>query len=229
VIGWLNPVSGLSGDMLLGALLDLGASRAMVTEAVASTGLTGWGLTVVDVHRAGIRATHARVEVTDTDAIQALAEVESGIHGVPAADVHLHELGGVDTIVDVVGVAAGVHDLGITELWSSPLALGVGTTDSAHGLLPVPAPATLALLRDVPVHGIDVGFETVTPTGAALLRALGCRYDGSRHRLRRRYAGHTRAAERAARRARNHGIGVGGAVSDRDDDGPGDDGGRRHR
>ena len=202
MIAWLNPVSGLSGDMLLGALLDVGAARPAVIEAVASTGLTGWELTAVDVHRAGIRATHARVEVTDTaasrraaellelaararpvavaqvatEAIRALAEVEAGIHGVSAADVHLHELGGVDTIVDVVGVAAAVHDLGITELWSGALGLGVGTTASAHGLLPVPAPATLALLRDVPVRGVDVGFETVTPTGAALLRALGCRY-----------------------------------------------------
>jgi uncharacterized protein (TIGR00299 family) protein len=202
VIAWLNPVSGLSGDMLLGALLDLGAARAAVTEAVASTGLTGWNLSTADVRRAGIRATYARVEVTDTaasrpasvllemaararpaavarvavEAIRALAEVEAGIHGVPTADVHLHELGGVDTIVDVVGVAAAVHDLGIAELWSAAIGLGVGTTSSAHGLIPVPAPATLALLRDVPVRGIDVGFETVTPTGAALLKALGCRY-----------------------------------------------------
>jgi pyridinium-3,5-bisthiocarboxylic acid mononucleotide nickel chelatase len=202
VIAWLNPVSGLSGDMLLGALLDLGAARPAVIDAVASTGITGWNLSTADVHRGGIRATHARVEVTDTaasrpasvllelaararpapvaqvavQAIQALAEVEAGIHGVPTADVHLHELGGVDTIVDVVGVAAAVHALGITELWSSALGLGVGTTSSAHGLIPVPAPATLALLRDVPVRGIEVGFETVTPTGAALLKALGCRY-----------------------------------------------------
>ncbi len=202
MIAWLNPMSGLSGDMLLGALLDLGAARTAVTEAVASTGLTGWELTTADVHRAGIRATHARVEVTDTAssrpaavllelaagarpapvaqvataAIRALAEAEALIHGVAVADVHLHELGGVDTIVDVVGVAAAGHDLGITDLWSAPLALGAGTTSSAHGLIPVPAPATLALLRDVPVRGIDTGMETVTPTGAALLQALGCRY-----------------------------------------------------
>ncbi len=202
MIAWLNPMSGLSGDMLLGALLDLGAARTAVTEAVASTGLTGWELTTADVHRAGIRATHARVEVTNTAssrpaavllelaaraqpapvaqvataAIRALAEAEARIHGVAVADVHLHELGGVDTIVDVVGVAAAGHDLGITDLWSAPLALGAGTTSSAHGLIPVPAPATLALLRDVPVRGVDIGMETVTPTGAALLQALGCRY-----------------------------------------------------
>lgn len=202
MIAWLNPVSGLSGDMMLGALLDVGASLPAVTEAVASTGLTGWTLTTAEVHRAGIRATHARVGVTDTassrpaavlldlvararpapvarvatEAIRALAEVEAHIHGVGVADVHLHELGGIDTIVDVVGVAAAVHDLGITEVWSAALGLGVGTTSSAHGLIPVPAPATLALLRNVPVRGIDVASETVTPTGAALLRALGCRY-----------------------------------------------------
>lgn len=202
MIAWLNPVSGLSGDMLMGALLDLGASLPAVTAAVASTGLTGWTLTTAEVHRAGIRATHARVGVTDTapsrpaavllelaaraqpapvaqvalEAIRALAEVEAHIHGVAVADVHLHELGGVDTIVDVVGVAAAVHELGITEVWSAALALGVGTTSSAHGLIPVPAPATLALLTDVPVQGIDVASETVTPTGAALLKALGARF-----------------------------------------------------
>jgi uncharacterized protein (TIGR00299 family) protein len=202
VIVWLNPVSGLSGDMLLGALLDLGASLPAVTASVTSTGLTGWGLSSVEVSRAGLRARHAQVEVADTvpvrparvllelaararpepvaqvavAAIRALAEVEAGIHGVAVDDVHLHELGGVDTIVDVVGVAAAVHGLGITEVWSSALGLGAGTTSSAHGLIPVPAPATLALLRDVPVRGIDVAGETVTPTGAALLRALGCRY-----------------------------------------------------
>jgi pyridinium-3,5-bisthiocarboxylic acid mononucleotide nickel chelatase len=202
MILWLNPVSGLSGDMLLGALLDLGAPVEAVRAAVGSTGIRGWDLAVEDVRRSGIRARHARVTVEDAvaerratelmamaaaaspgavartaaAAITALAEAEAAIHGVPVGDVHLHELGGVDTVVDTVGVAAAAHALGVTQVWSAPVALGTGVVHSAHGLLPVPAPATLALLGEAQVIGSRVAGETVTPTGAALLRALACQY-----------------------------------------------------
>ena len=202
MILWLNPTAGLSGDMLLGALLDLGAPLQAVRAAIASTGIQGWSVEPVSVQRQGIRALHARVAVTDPAsersaadlielvsgaqpepvgivaraAVLSLAEVEAGIHGMSIDEVHLHELGGIDTVVDTVGVAAAVHALGITSVWSAPLRLGSGQTMSAHGMLPVPAPATLALLAGVPVVGVSGGSETVTPTGAALLAALGCRY-----------------------------------------------------
>ena len=112
-------------------------------------------------------------------AITALAEAEGRIHGVPAADVHLHELGGVDTVVDTVGVAAALHALGVSAVWSAPLTLGAGVIGMRHGQFPAPAPATLALLEGAQVTGIGGAAgagETVTPTGAALLRAAGCRY-----------------------------------------------------
>jgi uncharacterized protein (TIGR00299 family) protein len=207
VIVWLNPFSGISGDMLLGALLDLGAPLDAVRAAVASTGITGWELTAAPVQRAGLTACQARVQVDDdvparraadlltlaraaapaaagelaTAAITALAEAEGRIHGVPAADVHLHELGGVDTIVDTVGVAAALHALRVTAVWSAPLALGSGVIEMRHGQFPAPAPATVALLEGAQVTGIGGAAgagagETVTPTGAALLRAAGCRY-----------------------------------------------------
>lgn len=202
MILWLNPTSGLSGDMLLGALLDLGAPLEAVRAAIASTGIQGWSVEPISVQRKGIRALHAQVAVTDAAsersaadlielvsgalpepvamvaraAVLSLAKVEAGIHGMSIDEVHLHELGGIDTVVDTVGVAAAVHALGITSLWSAPLRLGSGQTMSAHGMLPVPAPATLALLAGVPVVGVAGGSETVTPTGAALLAALGCRY-----------------------------------------------------
>ena len=202
MILWLNPTSGLSGDMLLGALLDLGAPLEAVRAAIASTGIQGWSVEPISVQRKGIRALHAQVAVTDAAsersaadlielvsgalpepvamvaraAVLFLAKVEAGIHGMSIDEVHLHELGGIDTVVDTVGVAAAVHALGITSLWSAPLRLGSGQTMSAHGMLPVPAPATLALLAGVPVVGVAGGSETVTPTGAALLAALGCRY-----------------------------------------------------
>jgi len=202
VILWLNPTAGLSGDMLLGALLDLGAPLDAVRAAIASTGVQGWSVEPICVQRKGIRALHAQVAVTDSAsersaadlidlvsgaqpeqvgavaraAVLSLAEVEAGIHGLSIDEVHLHELGGIDTVVDTVGVAAAAHALGIRSVWSAPLRLGHGQTMSAHGMLPVPAPATLALLAGVPVVGVPGGSETVTPTGAALLAALGCRY-----------------------------------------------------
>lgn len=207
MILWLNPFSGISGDMLLGALLDLGAPLDEVRAAVASTGLTGWELTAGPVRRAGLAACQARVRVDDevparraadlltlaraavpeaaarlaTAAVTALAEAEGRIHGVPAADVHLHELGGVDTIVDTVGAAAALHTLRVSEVWSAPLALGAGVIAMSHGQYPAPAPATVALLEGAQVAGIGPAGgapagETVTPTGAALLRAAGCRY-----------------------------------------------------
>ncbi len=207
MILWLNPFSGISGDMLLGALLDLGAPLDTVRAAVASTGLTGWELTAGPVRRAGLTARQARVRVDDdvparraadlltlaraavpaaagrlaAAAITALAEAEGRIHGMPAAQVHLHELGGVDTIVDTVGVAAALDALGVSAIWSAPLTLGAGVIDMHHGQFPAPAPATVALLDGAAVTGTLTGLaggsaETVTPTGAALLHAAGCRY-----------------------------------------------------
>jgi pyridinium-3,5-bisthiocarboxylic acid mononucleotide nickel chelatase len=228
MILWLNPFSGISGDMLLGALLDLGAPMSEVRAAIASTGITGWTLTAEPVQRAGLVARQAQVRVDDNAperraaellalaraarpaaagqlaaaAISALAEAEGRLHGVPADQVHLHELGGVDTVVDTVGVGAALHALGVSAVWSAPLGLGAGVVDMAHGRFPAPAPATVALLEGAQVTGITgaqapaspgstqvppggpaatkmawpLAGETVTPTGAALLRAMGCRY-----------------------------------------------------
>jgi uncharacterized protein (TIGR00299 family) protein len=199
---WLNPVNGISGDMLLGALLDLGAPLDEVRSAVASTGISGWSLDCARVDAGGLqatqavvavdgaararsgpelleavrRATPARVADIAAGAVSALVRVEAELHGVDAADVHLHELGGVDTVVDTVGVAAAIVALGIDRVVCSPIAVGYGTVSTAHGVLPVPAPATLALLSGAHVVGTDVAGETITPTGAALLLALGASY-----------------------------------------------------
>lgn len=200
----LDPVNGVSGDMLLGALLGLGAPLDEVRAAVAGTGLTGWTLDVEPVIRAGLAATRAVVTVLDTAtqrpaaellalvgrarpgpvaelataAVALLAQVEAGLHRVPVEEVTLHELGGIDTVVDCVGVAAALHLLGVTELHSGPLGLGTGTVATRHGVLPLPAPATAALLARgrVPVTDAGVVGETVTPTGIALLLAAGTRF-----------------------------------------------------
>lgn len=199
MIIWLNPFSGISGDMLLGALLDLGAPLDGVRAAVARTGLDGWRLDASRVTRAGVGATRAVVTVTDTAterraaellahieraesalaarAVRAIADVEAGIHGTDPADVHLHEIGGLDTVVDTVGVAAALRLLDVTEVHCGPVALGAGTVETRHGTLPVPAPATAALLAGAgaPVTCGGAG-ETVTPTGAALLVAAEARF-----------------------------------------------------
>ena len=202
MICWINPFTGLAGDMLLAALIDAGAPLDRIRAAIEATGLTGWELTTERVTDHGLSATRVHVHVTDpvterhaaevidlasraapepvaalaVAAVTAVAEVEGRLHGTDPARVHLHELGGHDTLVDIVGTAAALHALGVTEVVSSPLPLGRGRIDAAHGVLPCPAPATLALLAGAAVTGTDLPGETVTPTGAALLRASGARY-----------------------------------------------------
>lgn len=205
MILWINPYSGVSGDMLLGALLDLGAPLDGVRRAIAATGLTGWELLAQPADRAGIRATRAVVTVADDAAnrragelleliararpqpvatlahaaVSALAEVEARIHGTTVELVHLHELGGHDTVVDTVGVAAALHLLEVEAVYSGPLWLGVGEISTAHGLIPAPAPATLELVEGMTVVAGALRGESVTPTGAALLRAAGARFESA--------------------------------------------------
>ena len=203
MICWLNPVTGLAGDMLLGALLDAGAPLATVRDAISATGLTGWELTSEPVTSHGLSATRVHVHVQDpaterkaadlitlasgarpqpvadlaVSALTAIAETEARLHAASPAEVHLHELGGHDTLIDIVGTAAALHVLGVNAVHSSPLPLGTGHVRTRHGILPCPAPATLVLLEGAAVTGTDLAGETVTPTAAALLRAAGARYD----------------------------------------------------
>lgn len=202
MICWINPFTGLAGDMLLAALLDAGAPLRDVRAAIGATGLTGWELTCDRVIAHGLSASSIRVRVQDPEtergaaelialaarasprpvadlavrALTAIAETESRLHRVSLASIHLHELGGHDTLVDVVGTAAALHALGVTEVYSAPLPLGTGRVRAAHGILPCPAPATVALLEGAAVTGSDLPGETVTPTAAALLRAAAARY-----------------------------------------------------
>ncbi|WP_205814107.1 nickel pincer cofactor biosynthesis protein LarC [Microbacterium sp. K24] len=202
MILWLNPASGISGDMLLGALLDLGAPLDEVEAAVHQTGVEGWSINPRHVSKDGIGATYAGVQIHDNatsrhawelyeaasrvadplivnlarKTIYAIATVEARIHGTTPDDVHLHEVGGVDTIVDIVGVGAALRALGVDRVYSHPVVLGTGRVKTEHGLLPLPAPATAALLEGARVRGAAALGETVTPTGAALLKAMGTDY-----------------------------------------------------
>ena len=198
-VAYLDCAAGISGDMLLGALIDAGWPEQNLRELIARLKLGDVQLKVERVNKRGISATQVQVLsaphqphrglsdlaalVTQADlpqtiqqraigALQLLAEAESQVHGVPVERIHFHEVGAVDTIVDIVGAVVGFDELQIDEIHSSALPWSRGTVKTEHGVLPVPPPAVALLLRDVPVVGVDIEGETVTPTGATLARIL---------------------------------------------------------
>ena len=198
-IAYFDCISGASGDMILGALVDAGLSFERLQSDLALLGLDGYKLKSQPVVKNGFKATKVDIVVKEdvperhlaeilaivensqlpgeikgraTALFTHLAEVEAGIHGTSLDQVHLHELGGIDTMVDVVGAFLGLQSLGIEKVYASPLPLGRGFIRGAHGQIPLPSPATLALLKGIPVVGTELNFELVTPTGAALLTAL---------------------------------------------------------
>ena len=198
-IAYFDLISGASGDMILGALIDAGLPAETLRSGLAALKLADFDLQVRRVNKNGFSATKVDVLVKDDvperhlPQIQAIIDqselpaniqqqaraifhrlgtMEAGIHGAELDHVHLHELGGVDTIVDVVGALLGLEMLGIEKIYASPVPLGRGFVKGAHGQIPLPAPATLALLKDVPIVGSPIEKETVTPTGAVLLASL---------------------------------------------------------
>ena len=206
-IAYFDCFSGCSGDMLLGALLDAGLEPDTLREGLAGLDITGYHLFTEKVRRSSIMATKFNVSVDESarqhhrplsdivkiiessrlsDRVkqkscaifQKLGEVEAGIHGISVEDVHFHELGAIDTIIDIVGTIFALDVLQIERCYSSPLPVNNGTVSTAHGILPVPAPATLQLLADsnIPVvplpESAPVHTELVTPTGAVLLASL---------------------------------------------------------
>ncbi len=198
-IAYFDCISGASGNMLLGALLDAGLEPSALEAELAKLGLDDFRLEIRRVSKNGFAAVHVEVHAHDhsperkladllgvvsrsslTETVKSRAarvftricEVEAAIHGMDVHEVHLHEVGGVDAIVDVAGVLAGCERLGIDRCIVSPLPLGRGFVRGAHGMIPLPAPATVGLLRGVPVTGSAIEGELVTPTGAALLTEL---------------------------------------------------------
>jgi len=199
-IAILDPFSGISGDMTLGALIDVGLDPAWLEALPARLGLPGVAVEIREVlrgeivcrkvdfeippqphgrHIREIRSMLAAAELPPVvreradRAFTLIAEQEGTIHGMPADEVHLHEVGAVDAILDVVGAVWGFEMLGVERVHCGPIQLGDGFVRAAHGVLPVPAPATLRILEGVPVRpGPDGSGELVTPTGAALVRVL---------------------------------------------------------
>ncbi|HWB70819.1 MAG TPA: nickel pincer cofactor biosynthesis protein LarC [Egibacteraceae bacterium] len=195
-VGHVDPFSGASGDLLLAAVVDAGVEAGAVVEMLGGLALEGWELVAEPVTRAGLAATQVSVRTREErvvrtwpnvrellaqarlpepvrsralSAFRRLAEVEAKLHRQQLERVHFHELGALDAIVDVVGVCAGLHLLGARSLSCAPVALGTGMTRTEHGLLPVPAPAVLELLRGAPTMATGETAELCTATGAALL------------------------------------------------------------
>jgi hypothetical protein len=204
-IAVFDPFSGASGDMILGALVDAGVPLPVIRGVAGQLGLGGVAITTEPVDAGAVRGSRVRVadggdqpprdwrqirslleraplETGVRDAalavFTALARVEAEAHGVPEDDVQFHEVGGVDAIVDIVGACAGLHHLGVDRVVSYPVAVGAGWVRMAHGLLPVPAPATALLLNraGIPIRpnppSDEQPGELLTPTGAALLATL---------------------------------------------------------
>ena len=198
----LDLPTGVAGDMLLAALLDLGVPQRVIDEPLAALGLQScYRLNVSSGSSAGLRGQHLSVELLEAspphrhwaelqtqlqqaawpqplktkvlEVFQLLADAEAHVHGVPAEQVHFHEVGAIDSLVDVIGVCAGLLHLGVESLWATPPPAGHGQVNTAHGVLPVPAPAVLEIARrrQLPLAS-STGFppgELTTPTGLALL------------------------------------------------------------
>jgi pyridinium-3,5-bisthiocarboxylic acid mononucleotide nickel chelatase len=196
---YFDCFSGISGDMTLGALVDAGCSLHVLRTKLQGLQVPGWQISAEKVWKVGMSATHVRVTTEDTQTHRSLStilkiiadselsktvkerasaiftklgEAEAAVHDVPLEKVHFHEVGAVDAIVDIVGACIGFSELGIEKFVCSPLNVGGGTAKMAHGILPVPAPATARLLVDKPTYSNGVQKELVTPTGAAIVATL---------------------------------------------------------
>ena len=204
-IAYFDCFSGISGDMVLGALVDAGADLHRIESELRKLGLDNWTISAEKVKRGAISATHVKV-VTQEDhhhrglsiilrridearlspraaarakkIFERLAAAEAKVHGIKIEDVHFHEVGAVDSIIDIVGSAIGFDFLGIDEFSCSAFDVGSGQVKTAHGLLPVPAPATAELLRGAPTYSSGIVRELVTPTGAAIATALSTSFTG---------------------------------------------------
>lgn len=197
---YFDCFSGVSGNMILGALLDAGLPLDTLKAELGKLQVSGFDILLKRVERQGIAAAHVEVKTEETHAhrhlrhivdilerstldqsvkeksiaiFTRLAEAEAAVHNTTVERIHFHEVGALDAIVDIVGAVIGFYHLGIEEIYVSPFSFGTGFTLCAHGKIPVPVPATVALLKGKPVRYTEVEAELVTPTGAAILSTLG--------------------------------------------------------
>jgi len=199
-IAYFDCFSGISGDMCLGALISAGVDFNLLKEELAKLSVLGYDLRLEKTIRNGINAANVFVDLLEANqperhlvditqnidksalpeavkekskvVFNALARAEAVIHDIPIDKVHFHEVGAVDAIIDVVGTVLGLSLLGVDKVYASPLPMGKGLIKCSHGIIPSPAPATLEIIRGVPIYGTDIEEELVTPTGAALICSL---------------------------------------------------------
>ena len=198
-LAWWHCFAGIAGDMALASAIDAGAPVDEIVAMLRRLPLKGWSLEASETMRNGIGATAIEVSAGDEKVVRthahviglieearlptrvrdrslaafaSLAEAEGYVHRRPAAQVHFHEVGAIDAIVDVVGTCVALELLGVDEVHVSPVATGTGVVRTAHGVLPNPAPAVVHLLKGVPTFGRNVNIELATPTGVALMRSL---------------------------------------------------------
>lgn len=198
-LAYFDCFSGISGDMTLGALVDAGVPVERLREELRALDVPGWQISSEKVWKNGMSATHIKVVTEDTQTHRSLStilgifekskltgpvkeraaaifrklgEAEASVHDVPLEKIHFHEVGAVDAIVDIVGACIGFDALGIEKFACSALNVGGGTAKMAHGVLPVPAPATAKLLLGKPTYSTGIEKELVTPTGAAIVATL---------------------------------------------------------
>jgi len=200
-IAYLDCFSGVSGDMFVGSLLDAGLLIEELREALSGLNLSGYTISAKKEDRNSIFGTRFSVTVNEDDhkarhlkdikaivknsglphsvvnssisIFQKLAMIEGEIHHISPDKVHFHEVGAIDSIIDIVSTVIGIHLLGIEKLFVSTIPVGKGIIDSAHGNIPVPSPATMALLKGIPIYFSGQDVEMVTPTGATLITSLG--------------------------------------------------------
>ncbi len=203
-VAYFDCFSGVSGDMTLGALVDAGLELAVLRDELSKLPVEHYRLEADTVKRSGLRGTKVHVLIDEAqqptrkytdivkminesdlgpevaqqalDIFRRLGEVEAHLHHEPIEAIHFHEVGAVDSIVDVVGAVIGLHALGVQAVLASPINVGHGTVRTAHGLLPVPTPATLELVKGCPTYAGDVRMEMTTPTGAAIVTTLASRF-----------------------------------------------------
>jgi pyridinium-3,5-bisthiocarboxylic acid mononucleotide nickel chelatase len=198
-VAWWHCFAGIAGDMALGSLVDAGAELSLIERELVALPVGGWSLSSSSVMRGGLACTKVDVQSRSTSVVRTyshivgvleearlaprvrdralavferLAQVEGRLHRRPMSQVHFHEVGSTDAIIDILGTCVALEILGVDAVYASAVAQGTGMVSSAHGPLPVPAPAVVALLEGAPTYGTGLAAELTTPTGAALLAAM---------------------------------------------------------
>jgi len=203
VIAYFDCFSGIAGDMILGALIDSGLEVSFLKKELEKLNLSGYKIFTKHVKYNEVTGTDFIVEIEESNTHRHLSDInrlidssklersikktskqifynlakaESKVHNIDIEDVHFHEVGAVDAIIDIVGSVIGLKKLGIKKIYCSPLPMGAGFVTCAHGLLPIPAPATVEILKGIPVYSDERKQELVTPTGAAIITTVADKF-----------------------------------------------------